>query len=223
MLAADRRRALRLPRSYDQFCPAARALDVVGERWSLLIVRDLLAGPKRFKELREGLPGIATNLLSSRLRSLERDGVLRRSELPPPAGSVVYELTERGQALQPVLRELASWGTPRLGSPRRRDSVDLDRLMLAGFGKVKPMRPPPELRETYELRIGKEAYAIRVENGEARVVRGASERPDLVVTLDRKTLLSFIAGTLTPEGARRTKFEGSPDVIRRYLKLLRER
>src|SRR2546427_938425 len=134
-----------MPRSYNQFCPAARALDAVGERWSLLIVRDLLAGPKRFKELREGLPGIATNLLSSRLRSLEREGVLRKTELPPPAGSVVYELTERGLALQPLLRELASWGTPRLGKPRRTDSVDLDRLMLAGFGKIKPMRPPPEL------------------------------------------------------------------------------
>src|SRR3989442_9142429 len=119
-----------MPRSYNQFCPAARALDVVGERWSLLIVRDLLAGPKRFKELREGLPGIATNLLASRLRSLERDGVVRKDRLAPPAGSLVYELTERGRALQPVLRELANWGTPRLGAPRRTDSVDLDRILL---------------------------------------------------------------------------------------------
>jgi DNA-binding HxlR family transcriptional regulator len=214
---------LAVPRSYDQFCPAARALDVVGERWSLLIVRDLLAGPKRFKELREGLPGIATNLLASRLRSLEREGVLRRTELPPPAGSLVYELTERGRALQPVLRELASWGTPRLGAPRRNDLVDLDRLVLIGLGKVNPMRPPPDLRETYELRIGKHVYTIRVEDGEARIVPGASERPDLVVTLDRKTALAFTAGTLTPELARRTKFEGRPEVIRRYLDLLRTR
>ncbi|MGH2668489.1 MAG: winged helix-turn-helix transcriptional regulator [bacterium] len=212
-----------MPRSYQQFCPAARALDVIGERWSLLIVRDLLAGPRRFNELREGLPGIATNLLASRLRRLERDGVLRRTELAPPAGSLVYELTDRGRALQPVLRELASWGTPRLGAPRRTDSVDLDRLIVVGFGKVKPLRPPPELRETYELRVGKLAYTIRVADGEARVTRGSSERPDLVVTLDRKTLLAFIAGTLTREDARRTKFEGKPEVIRRYLSLLRDR
>jgi len=212
-----------MARSYDQFCPAARALDAIGDRWSLLIVRDLLAGPKRFKELREGLPGIATNLLSVRLRSLEADGVLKRTTLSPPAASAVFELTERGQALLPVLRELTRWGTPRLGKPRRTDSVDLDWLLLAGLGKIKPMRPPPELRETYELRVGRRAYTIRAADGEARVERGRSEHPDLVIEMDRNTLLAFAGDTMTPEQARRTKFTGEPDVIRRFLGLLRDR
>src|SRR2546427_12402137 len=97
-------------RSYDQWCAVARSLDVVGERWTLLIVRDLLVGPKRYKDLLIGLPGIGTNLLADRLRELEGAGILRRTVLPPPAGSTVYELTSSGQALEPVILALGRWG-----------------------------------------------------------------------------------------------------------------
>src|ERR671921_1724366 len=105
-------------RSYNQYCAVARALDIIGERWTLLIVRELLTGPKRFKDLLEGLPGIGTNLLATRLKDLEGNGILRRATLPPPAGSKVYELTGLGRELEQVVVALSQWGSKLLGSPR---------------------------------------------------------------------------------------------------------
>src|SRR5262249_19104128 len=104
-------------RSYRQYCAVARGLDVVGERWTLLIVRGLLVGPKRYKDLLDGLPGIGTNLLAARLKELEKVGVVRRTVLPPPAGSTVYELTESGQALEPVVMALGRWGVRLMDEP----------------------------------------------------------------------------------------------------------
>src|SRR3712207_1892188 len=98
-------------RSYNQYCGLAYALDVVGERWTLLIVRELIAGPRRFKDLMDGLPGISTNLLAERLKNLEQQTVIRRRVLPPPAGSTVYELTALGQSLEKTLLELGKWGS----------------------------------------------------------------------------------------------------------------
>src|SRR3954451_13767324 len=108
-------------RSYNQYCAMARALDALGERWTLLVIRELLSGPKRFKDLLEGLPGIGTNLLAARLKNLESEGLLCRVTLPPPAGSTVYELTERGREIEPVLIGLARWGLGLLGAPRPSD------------------------------------------------------------------------------------------------------
>jgi DNA-binding HxlR family transcriptional regulator len=97
-------------KKYDQYCPMAHALDMVGDRWELLIVRELLPGPKRYTDLAEGLPGIGTNILAARLRDLEKCGVITKKTLPPPAASRVYELTDYGRGLRSVLRELALWG-----------------------------------------------------------------------------------------------------------------
>ncbi|MBA2617567.1 MAG: helix-turn-helix transcriptional regulator, partial [Rubrobacter sp.] len=108
-------------RSYGQHCTVARALDVVGERWTLLLVRELLTGPKRFKDLLAGLTGIGTNLLAARLKALEEHGIVRRGTLPPPAGSGVYELTELGWSLEPVVVALSRWGTRLVGDPRDGD------------------------------------------------------------------------------------------------------
>src|SRR5438270_8716701 len=116
-----RSQAVRTPkRSYDQYCAVARGLDVIGDRWTLLLVRDLLLGPKRYKDLLEGLPGIGTNLLAARLKELEAAGIVRRGVLPPPAGSSVYELTDKGQALEPAILALGRWGAQFLGVPTRR-------------------------------------------------------------------------------------------------------
>ncbi len=104
-------------RSYNQYCAVARALDIVGERWTLLVVRELLSGPKRFKDLLAGLPGIGTNLLTARLKDLEGYRVVRRTILPPPAGSKVYELTELGRSLEPVVAALGQWGLEFLDNP----------------------------------------------------------------------------------------------------------
>ena len=104
-------------KKYDQYCPMAHALDMVGDRWELLIVRELLAGPKRYTDLADGLPGIGTNILAARLRDLETCGVITKKTLPPPAASRVYELTDYGRELKGVLRELALWGARSLGPP----------------------------------------------------------------------------------------------------------
>lgn len=110
-------------RSYDQYCPIARSLDVAGERWTLLIVRELLAGPRRYTDLHADLPGVSTDVLAGRLKDMEREGLVTRRRLPPPGAAYVYELTGRGRELQPVLAALAVWGTPALGEPRPTDAL----------------------------------------------------------------------------------------------------
>jgi DNA-binding HxlR family transcriptional regulator len=110
-------------RSYDQYCPVARALDVVGERWTLLIVRELLAGPRRYTDLHADLPGVSTDVLANRLKEMEREALVTRRRLPPPAAAYVYELTDRGRELLPVLDALAIWGGPALGEPRPTDAL----------------------------------------------------------------------------------------------------
>ncbi|MGW7430672.1 winged helix-turn-helix transcriptional regulator [Streptomyces sp. NPDC054861] len=110
-------------RSYDQYCAAARALDAVGDRWTLLIVRELLAGPRRYTDLHADLPGVSTDMLAGRLKEMEGAGLVTRRRLPPPVAAHVYELTDRGSALLPVLRALAEWGAPALDEPRPTDAV----------------------------------------------------------------------------------------------------
>ena len=111
-----------MAKKYDQYCPMAHALEMVGERWTLLVVRELLHGPKRYTDLADRLPGIGTNILAARLRDLEAGGVVAKRTLPPPAASKVYELTEYGVELKPVMRELARWGARSLGHRRQTTS-----------------------------------------------------------------------------------------------------
>src|SRR5438445_10441812 len=118
-------------RSYGQFCGFAHALELVGERWALLVVRDLVLGPKRFTELRRGLPRIPTNILSVRLKELEEAGIVRRRIRPRPATGVVYELTEYGQELEDIVLGLGLWGARSLGYPPPADIVSPDALILA--------------------------------------------------------------------------------------------
>lgn len=110
-------------RSYDQYCSAARALDAVGDRWTLLIVRELLGGPRRYTDLHADLPGVSTDVLASRLKDMERDGLTTRRRLPPPGAAYVYELTSRGCELLPVLQALGEWGAAELGDRRPTDAV----------------------------------------------------------------------------------------------------
>ena len=135
-------------RTYGDRCGIARALDIVGERWALLVVRELLLGPKRFTDLRAGLPHIGPDVLSQRLRELEESGVVHRDKLPPPAASQVYALTERGRALEPIVLELGRWGS-QAPVPAEDAPLGADAAMLA----LKTMfRPDPGLRATYEVR-----------------------------------------------------------------------
>lgn len=119
----SRLRAMSPRRSYDQYCSAARALDTVGDRWTLLIVRELLAGPRRYTDLHADLPGVSTDVLASRLKDMERDGLTTRRRLPPPGAVYVYELTPRGRDLLPVLQALGQWGEAELGERRPTDAL----------------------------------------------------------------------------------------------------
>ena len=189
-------------RSYGQYCTVARALDVVGERWTLLLVRELSTGPKRFKDLLEGLPGIGTNLLAARLKTLEGEGIVRRATLPPPAGSNVYELTELGGSLEPVIVALSRWGARLLDAPREEDEMRAGWAAVAmrsAIGRgVAGGRP-----STYEFRIDGEAFHVRVRASGERVEakQGSVPDPDLVVTGDAETFLAVASGRLSPEEA----------------------
>jgi DNA-binding HxlR family transcriptional regulator len=163
-------------RKYDQYCPIAHALGLVGERWSLLIVRDLLQGPLRYTDLAERLPGCSTNMLAARLRALEEGGVLEKYRLPPPAAAQVYRLTSYGEALRPVMQALALWGARSLGPPSSDFSPDPGWLLGALDVAIGPLAP----HGTIEFRVGDE-HATLVD-GRARPGRAGD--PDVVVTTD---------------------------------------
>ena len=138
-------------RSYSQYCAVARGLDLIGDRWTLLMVRDMLLGPKRFKDILESLPGIGTNLLSTRLRELEEAGLIERAVLPPPAGSAVYRLTANGEALEPVVVALGRWGGRFLGEPLPTDVFIPSAYFVAMRASFRPERAVA-LNERYEFR-----------------------------------------------------------------------
>jgi DNA-binding HxlR family transcriptional regulator len=165
-----------MPKHYDHYCPVAHALDLVGERWALLVVRELMPGPKRYTDLAEHLPGIGTNILASRLRDLEAAGIVTKRTLPPPAASRVYELTDYGQELRRVVRELALWGARSLGPPTDADELFPGWLENALGTLLAPLAPPGR----FEFRIGDEVASIS--DGEAQP--GAIEDPDVVVEGD---------------------------------------
>jgi DNA-binding HxlR family transcriptional regulator len=163
-------------RCYEQYCPIAHALDLVGERWSLLVVRELMRGPKRYTDLADHLPGIGTNILAARLRDLETHGIVTKRRLPPPAASRVYELTDYGRELDTVMRELALWGARSLGPPSEADELFPGWLESAVGTVLAPIAPPGR----FEFRVGDEVASLV--DGEA--VGGPIEQPDVVVEGD---------------------------------------
>jgi DNA-binding HxlR family transcriptional regulator len=202
-------------RSYGQHCTVARALDVVGERWTLLVVRELSTGPKRYKDLLEGLPGIGTNLLASRLKSLAGEGIVSRGTLPPPAGSSVYELTSLGRSLEPVMVELSRWGAGLMDTPREGD--DLRPGWAAVAVRSAMAREAGASSGTYELRIDGEPFHVRVGDGQVECVevwQGSSPSPDLVVVGEADTFVAVASGRLSPEdavGSGALRAEGQED------------
>src|SRR4051812_45377700 len=148
-------------RSYGEACRFAYALDVVGERWALLVVRELLLGPKRFTDLRNGLPHASTNILAERLRDLESGGVVRRRRLPPPASSAVYELTEWGRELEPIVTSLGAWGA-RSPFPPQTTEIGADSIVLALRSLFDPAAVGETAGGTYELRFGEDVFHVIV-------------------------------------------------------------
>jgi DNA-binding HxlR family transcriptional regulator/putative sterol carrier protein len=185
-------------------CPVARALDVLGERWTLLVVRELLLGPKRFKDLLTALPAMGTNRLGDRLKSLQAAGVVARRTLPPPAGVQVYELTASGERLRPALYCMGAWGRelPVL------EELDPDgvraELIALGLAGTSPPELSAGLEETYELHIGSECFHVTVADSSVAVRSGpAPVTADLLVECDADTFLALVTGELTPSQAAR--------------------
>jgi DNA-binding HxlR family transcriptional regulator len=175
-------------RTYGDRCGIARALDLVGERWALLVVRELLLGPKRFTDLRSGLPHVSPDVLAQRLRELEQADVVRRAKLPPPAGSRVYELTPRGQALEPIVLELGRWGSVAPFPPGKAE-IGADALAIA----LKSLFAGADGADgSYELRLGEERFSVRVGDGALELARGAAPAPDAIIETDPATLATVL-------------------------------
>jgi DNA-binding HxlR family transcriptional regulator/putative sterol carrier protein len=207
---------------YDQYCPMAHALSLVGERWALLIVRELLHGPKRYTDLAEGLPGIGTNILAGRLRDLEQHGIVQKRTLPPPAASTVYELTDYGAGLEEVLYALARWGARSLGPPGPEDEL-YPEWGLNAFAALFDPEAARGLSETYVLKIDDDVFTARLRDGRLEASVGRAEDADVVVELDMDTFFALTSGELAPTEAaarKRVRVEGDPAALERCFRVL---
>jgi DNA-binding HxlR family transcriptional regulator len=207
---------------FEQYCPVAHAICLVGERWSLLIVRELMHGPKRYTDLRDGLPGIGTNILAARLRDLEEGGVLRKRKLPPPAASTVYELTEYGAELDEAVYALARWGARSLGPPGPDDELYPE----WGLNAFKALFSPEAARgltETYVLRINGDVFSVHLENGRVQTSVGAADDAEVTIETDMETFFR-LAGQELPasEALERglVSIEGDPGAYERCFEVL---
>ena len=205
-------------RAYGQYCGLARALELVGDRWALLILRDLLVGPRRFTDLHQGLPRIPTNILAARLKALEAAGIIRRHLLPRPSGAVVYELTEYGAELEDVVLGLGRWGARSLGEPGPDEIVTTDSLIMALRSTFRPAAAagPPV---SYELRLGEIVLHARVADQRLEVAAGALPAPDLVVETG-PAIRALMAGEVSPADAiadGSVRLTGDPSLLSRFV------
>jgi DNA-binding HxlR family transcriptional regulator len=207
-------------RTYDDGCAAAHALDLVGERWALLVVRELLLGPKRFTDLRSGLPHASPNVLAQRLRDLEAAGVVQRGKLPPPAASKIYELTEWGRDLEPVIISLGRWG---VRSPTKPPDAELgvDSLILS----FRTMFDPDQaegLDVSYEFRLGEDRFRAEVAEGRLEIERGIAAQPDATIEADAGTLAGLVYDDLELDDTLSSgdlRIKGDRAMVERFLAL----
>ena len=196
-------------RTYGDSCGIARALDLVGERWALLVVRELLLGPKRFTDLRAGLPHVGPDMLAQRLRELEQAGVVQRAKLPPPAGARVYELTDWGRRLEPVVLALGRWGS-QAPFPPESGELGVDAMVLALKTVFDPDRGDRVRGRTFELRLGEAPFALHVGERSLDAVRGPATDPVATIATEPGVLQDVLwhdrpvrAGELDIDGDRR--------------------
>jgi DNA-binding HxlR family transcriptional regulator len=181
-------------KSYDEYCAMAKSLDVVGDRWTLLIVRELeLRGACRYTDLRNGLPGIATNLLADRLRELERAGVIEREEAPPPIATTLFRLTPRGEQLRPVLEGLIRWGIPLMTEQKPDDAVHSHWLAWA-LELMLTDRQPDGSPFTIELQTGDQPIVIESRDGAIQSRLGSADDPDATLAGPPKPVLGLLLG-----------------------------
>jgi DNA-binding HxlR family transcriptional regulator len=210
------------PRAYGQYCGFARALEVLGERWALLVVRDLLVGPKRFTDLLRGLPGIPSNVLTARLKELEHAGVARRRLLARPERGVVYELTEYGLQLEPVVLELGRWGAKALGDPREGETITVD-LLVTALRTTFRAAAARGFRAGYELRVGDIVLHAVVDDGTVRVASGSLPGADLVIQAG-PGIRGLMAGEIGPDAALAegvVQVAGDPALLTRFAEIFR--
>lgn len=184
-------------RTYDQHCALAHGLDVLGERWTLLVIRELLLGPQRFSDLESSLAGIGPNTLAARLRQMESDGLIHKRRLPPPAPATVYALTDLGAALEPVIIELGRWGRHRLPATIGHEAFRPGWLLLALKISFDPAHAA-DLDAVYELTVCDEPFTVRIHGGAIDVRRGNTSEADVAIRTDQATLLALANGTLSP-------------------------
>ena len=213
-------RSIATLRTYGDACGIPRALDRVGERWALMIVRELLLGPKRFTDLKAGLPNASPNVLSQRLRRMEADGIVTRHKLPPPAGSRVYELTEWGRELEPVLTALGRWGA-RAAPPPPEHGMSFDAHILS----LRTLFDPElagDFSTRLDLRLEEHRFRAEVSDGRLEVEAGEAHEPDAVVTSDAGTVLAVAHRRRDLAEALRSgdlEVEGDRAAVERFLGL----
>ena len=204
-------------RSYGEYCALAKSLDAVGDRWTLLIVRELaLRGACRYTDLRNGLPGIASNLLAERLRELDRAGVIAREDAPPPIATTLFRLTPRGEQLRPVLDGLTRWGVPLMTEQNPDDAVR-SHWLASALELMLTDRQPAASPVTVELHTGDLPIAIETRDGEIRASLGPAENPDATLAGPPKPILGLLLGLLdlaAAEGAG-VDCRGDPTVLER--------
>jgi len=211
------------PRSYNQLCGIAAALDVIGDRWTTLVLRDLLLGPLRFGDLADGLPGIGTNTLAVRLRHLEDAGVVQRTLLQLPDRGTAYELTDYGRELEPVLMALGRWGT-RSMERLAPDVAARSRWLVGAMPAFHDDRRRVAKATTWELRLTDGSFTARAQGRTFTVAAGAPDDPDLVITASDPTLHGLLAGQISANKAVRSgavRLEGDAAALPLLLELCR--
>ena len=204
-------------RSYDEYCAIAKSLDVVGDRWTLLIVRELaMRGACRYTDLRNGLPGIASNLLAERLRELEHAGVIAREDAPPPIATVLFRLTPRGEQLRPVLDDLVRWGVPLMIEQNPGDAVR-SHWLAAALESMLIDREPDAPPVTLELQTGDQPIVIETRDGRIHTRLGRDENADATLTGPPNPIMGLLLGLLelADARARGISYQGDASVLER--------
>jgi DNA-binding HxlR family transcriptional regulator/putative sterol carrier protein len=206
-------------RSYEDGCAAAHGLDLIGERWALLVVRELLLGPKRFTDLRAGLPGISPNVLTQRLDELERVAIVQRRKLAPPAAAWVYELSEWGMQLEPVIMSLGRWAARSPFKPQA--ALGVSSLILS-FRTMFDAKAAEGLHATVQLKIGEDRFHARIARGRMELIRGSVDHADATIEGDADSLTAVVyAGRKFADALRagELKVEGDKAVAKRFVTL----
>jgi DNA-binding HxlR family transcriptional regulator len=212
--------AMATRRSYEDGCASAHALDLIGERWALLVARELILGPKRFTDLRTGLPGISPNVLTQRLEELEQAAIVRRRKLPPPAAAWVYELTDWGLELESVIMALGRWGARSPLLPQGA-SMSVDALILS-FRTMFAPHVAAGFEASLDFRFGEDRFHAEIADGRMQLDRGAARAPDAIVESDPNTLAALLYGGSKLGEALRSgsvKIAGDKAVLKRFLTL----